>query len=321
MRRYPIKQALFGAEAELEWADSNLSNFFYATDTGNTFITDGTSYPTDWHQINGAGTPVSTFLELLDTDDTDYTGLAGYVATVNAGETGLELVEAGGGVIPPLIDVTNVGHITETGILFENNEATLGDRRFLLKAKATEYDITLGLLAFGRPATMDAELNFPYESSTAKTLVASVNGNLADSAGEVSITVGDTNKVFTASVLLLAADIKNIGTTPIQIIPAPGANKIVVVLESTADFTWGSVAHDSNDLALQAVGGTGDLSTIQAITGAVASDVWLGAKHSGGTGKVEKNAAINITGTDSVATGDSSIYVSVAYIILDTLEV
>ena len=49
MERYDVKKLIYGLEQEIQYADINQGTFFYATDTGNTFISSGDEI---WVKIN-----------------------------------------------------------------------------------------------------------------------------------------------------------------------------------------------------------------------------------------------------------------------------
>lgn len=124
--------------------------------------------------------------------------------------------------------------------------------------------------------------------------------------------------VKTVKVSLTASEIKNIGTTPIEAIATPGVGKFIrIVGEATLSLNWGSIAFDNNDINLDIVGST--TTGYRFWSGILndTNDVLIKSKESSSIpNDIVENAAINITGTDSVATGDSIIDVYITYEII-----
>jgi hypothetical protein len=52
--------------------------------------------------------------------------------------------------------------------------------------------------------------------------------------------------VQVATVTLTSAQLKALNTTPVQIIPAPGAGKVIALLGGFAQYNFGTVAYTSN---------------------------------------------------------------------------
>lgn len=137
----------------------------------------------------------------------------------------------------------------------------------------------------------------------------------SDDAGtDFELATIDANGVYRTKVSLTASQLKSIGTTPIELIPAPGAGKIINPIRYFASFNWGSVAFDTNDLIIETVGSSSTLATT-AIVDDTADVIWS-AGFGGGNNALVANAAVQIRGTDSVASGDSTIDVYIIYEII-----
>ena len=122
--------------------------------------------------------------------------------------------------------------------------------------------------------------------------------------------------VLSVKVSLTASQIKSLGTTPIDAIAAPGAGKYIRVTDCDGWLTWGSVAFDDNPITLTAVG-AGDVQALD--------DYSLLAKTSTTNNRFGvyetvdpyvENAKLQVTGTDSVLTGDSTVDIYISYQII-----
>ncbi len=122
--------------------------------------------------------------------------------------------------------------------------------------------------------------------------------------------------ILSVKVSLTASQIKSLGTTPIDAIAAPGAGKYIRVTDCDGWLTWGSVAFDDNPITLTAVG-AGDVQALD--------DYSLLAKTSTTNNRFGvyetvdpyvENAKLQVTGTDSVLTGDSTVDLYISYQII-----
>lgn len=125
------------------------------------------------------------------------------------------------------------------------------------------------------------------------------------------------NNVHTVSKTLTASEIKNIGTTPIQILPAQGANKIINVISALAiTDNVGTVGYDDNFLSLisDSVGADFQYSTpdfLSIFGGDIVQSFYINTGAS--TDVYFKNKALLVGGVDSVATGDVTYTIQVTY--------
>tara|TARA_R110000803_G_scaffold167832_1_gene231073 strand:- start:227 stop:760 length:534 start_codon:yes stop_codon:yes gene_type:complete len=163
----------------------------------------------------------------------------------------------------------------------------------------------------GLEAEMPAKLQtgdryFAYD--TGKFYVANQDGVLVEPTGSGPLSV---------KVSLTANQIKNLGTTPIDAVVAPGVGKYIRVLNCDAWLTWGSVMFDDNPLTLKTEGA----QDTQAL-----DDYSLLARNYTHNAKLStyetvdpyvENAKLQIVGTDSVASGDSTVDVYISYQIMD----
>ncbi len=125
---------------------------------------------------------------------------------------------------------------------------------------------------------------------------------------------------FERHIQLTASEIKNIGTTPITVIPAPGVGNYVILDQLAIKFNWGSVAFDNNGIGLKVDGAAGNLSFATNILNATADVFTDGKIGSGSLSTIYvENAAVQIIGTDSVASGDSTMDFYITYQIKSTL--
>ena len=110
---------------------------------------------------------------------------------------------------------------------------------------------------------------------------------------------------------LSAAEINNIGTTPILAIAAPGASKFIKVLDVTGRLIWNSVAFDNNIISLaNTANGTYYLSLSSTL---VQTGDYMEIGGINGTPKTAVNSAVFIEGTDSVSIGDSTLDLYITY--------
>lgn len=144
------------------------------------------------------------------------------------------------------------------------------------------------------------------------TLVASVNGSTADAAGNVSLTF---SAITTTKVSLTSTQIKSLHTTPVQILPAPGAGKLLNVIKVAYRYNW--VGGDYNSvgitLSYDAFGGTPITNTLFGLLNSSSSSIGFPsflAMDSGGL----TNISISIeTNADAGASGFGSLDVYITY--------
>ena len=123
-----------------------------------------------------------------------------------------------------------------------------------------------------------------------------------------------TSEIFRKKVSLTAAQIKAIGTTPIDIIPAQGVGTVISIISMTFRGNWGTVAFDSNTLDIGYDGG----ATWRVNGGFFVSFTANTISHQANYQSVAmlENTKMVVIGTDSVATGDSTVDVYITYEII-----
>ena len=123
------------------------------------------------------------------------------------------------------------------------------------------------------------------------------------------------NNVFNVKVSLTAAEIKTLGTTPISLIPAQGAGTIIQLLEHpTISLNYGTVSFDNNPLLFNFSAASVNLFQSLTFINQTSDRITLAERVlSSGSSSIIENAPLLIGGTDSVATGDSTIDIYLTY--------
>ena len=120
--------------------------------------------------------------------------------------------------------------------------------------------------------------------------------------------------MVTQKISLSATQIKNLGTTPIEAIPTPGAGNIIQLFGLMLQLNWNSVAFDNNTLIVETTGALDAWNVESSFLNLTASINRTIAVDHGTLTLV--NSPVVITGTDSVATGDSTVDVYITYKII-----
>jgi len=107
---------------------------------------------------------------------------------------------------------------------------------------------------------------------------------------------------------LTAAEVKTLGTTPITILNKPGNGKAISLIRSFAKLNWGSVAFDNNPINLT-IDGNVSIWTITPFLSATAktTKIFRAATNATTNAEIEENKALLVEGTDSAATGNSTV--------------
>jgi hypothetical protein len=115
-----------------------------------------------------------------------------------------------------------------------------------------------------------------------------------------------------------AAQLKTLSSSPIDIIPAPGVGKMISVLRCVAVLKWGSVAFDNNPIILKPNGAFSIwvMTTFLSAT-ANSKKMFRADPNASTTSELLENTKMILTGTDSVATGDSEVDIFVNYEIIE----
>jgi len=116
-------------------------------------------------------------------------------------------------------------------------------------------------------------------------------------------------------VSLTANQIKNIGSTPIDVIAAQGAETIVNIITIVYEWEYGSVPFDNNGIDIGTPSATPYNIIPASVLSGTADKLNNGFVTSGG---ITKNEAIQLSGTDSVANGDSTLNVFITYEVINT---
>lgn len=119
----------------------------------------------------------------------------------------------------------------------------------------------------------------------------------------------------TLKISVSASEIKNIGTTPKELIPAPGAGKYIQVLNMDWWYTHNTTSFDGAVINILHAGADNNLGTINgAVTGGTANVNAKMVTQSYITGALHvENAPLQLEGTDSVATGDGTLDCYITY--------
>jgi len=176
----------------------------------------------------------------------------------------------------------------------------------------TDRVLTIGVGESGAKADGMIML-FNGETTLPSTSIADI-----DSAGDKAIITREylqETATLKTTISLSAAQINNIGTTPVQILPSPGVGKYIKVLFVDAWLNWGSVAFDTNDLKIETVGASNSQIIINSVLDQTA-DMNRTKSILASTNLFIANTAVNVEGTDSVAVGDSTIDLYITYEII-----
>lgn len=116
---------------------------------------------------------------------------------------------------------------------------------------------------------------------------------------------------------LTASQINNLGTTPIDIIPAPGVGKIIEVVRAYAKLNWGSVAFNANYMYLgnTIITDEANNSIYSEFLASTADKIKQISNYNSINSITVENAPLKLLGTDSVAVGDSTVDIYVTYTI------
>jgi hypothetical protein len=118
--------------------------------------------------------------------------------------------------------------------------------------------------------------------------------------------------IQTVKITLTSGDTKNIGTTPIVAVPAQGVGTVINAISAFAVLTWNSVAFDSNPLIISSATSGLDQFTVNSFLDSVATNHKKMVAQSIDN-NIEVNTALEISGVDSVASGDSVVDIYVTY--------
>jgi len=164
---------------------------------------------------------------------------------------------------------------------------------------------------------------FKYTNSTAVGTNAEPTASNQVVLGNSSVTevvMGNgeiLNNIKRVKVSLTATNVNNIGTTPITAITNPGTGFVINVISAFASLTYGATAFDNNTLDLETSGAGGTLFTWSSFLDSTADNLKTADRTSASDDDLIANTAVVLTGTDSVATGDSTVDVYITYEIIE----
>ena len=276
------------------------------------------------------GYGVGTFIQgYAHTDDVANTGTA---ATTIGVPTYLMAVDASGVIMDYPIpaasgDVSKVGTPvnnelgvwTGDGTIEGESELTYDGTIFSISEAASNYSLqsTKTYIEFNSSVDNNARIAYPPS-----VLTNDVYLTIGDEAGSGSGTpytiatrewVADNQDIKQIKVSLTASHVNNIGTTPQVAILKVGSGTVINVISAFAKLTWGSVAFDTNDLHIVTNGAAGNLFTCTSFLDSVADNIKRFDAVAASDIELAEDTTIYLDGTDSVATGDSTVDVYITY--------
>jgi hypothetical protein len=293
---YSIQE--YYSTVELDFVDQGVG-----TVAGGSVLSVGLTAPA---QFAVTGSPVTTTGTLAITWNTQSANvvLAGPVSGGAASPTFRSLVAAD---IPSLDYVTSVAvSIAVPGIL---TESVAGSP---ITGSGTAA-ITIGLATQSENTVWAGPTSGSAAQPTFRSLVA------ADIPGAV---------LSVATLTLTATQIKNLHGTPIQIVAAPGAGKMLLPVSATLQYKFGTVAYanvTSANIAIAASGVLGSTNepiqfTAEGLIDQTASEIAIGASDSEAMAQSAVSGAAlvvaNEGGSGEFTTGDGTITITLWYMVL-----
>jgi len=104
--------------------------------------------------------------------------------------------------------------------------------------------------------------------------------------------------------------LNNIGTTPIEVIPEPGVGKLIEVRSVFSKITFVSTAFDSNEILLSYKDGSSIWNHTTNFLSATETKIETALLTDR---EIVENKAVQVTGTDSSATGDGTVDIYITY--------
>jgi hypothetical protein len=124
-------------------------------------------------------------------------------------------------------------------------------------------------------------------------------------------TVEETSELNNSiKVSLTSEQLKNIGTTPIEVIPEPGVGKLIEVRSAFSKITFVSTAFDSNEILLSYKDGSSIWNHTTNFLSATETKIETALLTDR---EIVENKAVQVTGTDSSATGDGTVDIYITY--------
>lgn len=127
---------------------------------------------------------------------------------------------------------------------------------------------------------------------------------------------GDATDVPTkyAQISLSSAQILALDVTPINLVSAPGAGKIILPLSMVVNFTYVSAAYNAAKVAVEYVGASAELKNITPFLNTIASnEIFFHTFNAESLALVVSNAAFRVFAPAAITTGDGTMTVGVYY--------
>lgn len=280
------------------------------TPTGAQNITFGVASGVLETMTNSASWNIMVGRNLTTTVNGDYSANFGSGHTINnvntlavgSGNTvnGQSAIALGAGLDAPSAREVVVGSFNDTYVAANANTFDSSDRAFTVGIGSNTGSEANGFI-------VDKSGNASFPSLTDALIEAAGN----DSA----VTKGWVNSfIQTVKVTVNAAALKTLASSPVTLISAPGAGYRLDILAASAKLNWGSVAFDANNIFIHFGGSS--IGTIG--TGFISATANDEAKFLPNTtlsqyNQVAENAALILEGSDSVATGDSTMDIYITY--------
>ncbi len=121
--------------------------------------------------------------------------------------------------------------------------------------------------------------------------------------------------LITVKVSLSAAEVKTLGTTPIDAISSPGVGKYISIFALQFVYTAFITGYDDNAITLEYPGAINISSSGTGLINGISSLVKEGSPSL--NYQVPSNNKVVIGGTDSVITGDGTVQVYIVYRIVN----
>lgn len=154
---------------------------------------------------------------------------------------------------------------------------------------------------------------------TIPTASAGTNTTQAASTAFVTTAMTGVANIYEASLSLTSAQILDLFTTPIQIVPAPGAGKYIEFISSTASYTFVTAAYATNtQIQLKFTGANNHVANNSSILTGTVDLSYSFVRPSFGSQttatQVLKNTALNVTvATGNPTGGSGTIIVKMLY--------
>lgn len=114
-------------------------------------------------------------------------------------------------------------------------------------------------------------------------------------------------------VTLSAAEIKGIGTIPKTLVLNAGAGTLIHPTSVFARLNWNSIPFDNNGLNIGFTGAGGDIFTLASFINGTSNNLRTADMVGVSANNLTENVSLSVSGTDSTATGDSTVDIYITY--------